>query len=101
MTIYFVVSEALANVAKHANASSVQVTLEQRELDVSLCVSDDGIGGADATRGSGLVGLRDRVEAVGGALTVESPPGQGTRLTVALLAHAPGSAVSRPIALDG
>jgi PAS domain S-box-containing protein len=94
ITAYYVVSEALANVAKHANATSVHVTLEQGDGDVRLCVSDDGVGGADPTRGSGLIGLKDRVEASGGTLRVESRQGDGTRLFVELPLRAPEPAAS-------
>jgi len=68
------------NAAKHAHASCVQVTIDAADGDVRLSISDDGVGGADTTRGSGLAGLKDRVEAIGGTLTVQSRPGQGTRL---------------------
>jgi signal transduction histidine kinase len=84
VAIYYVVSEALTNVAKHAHASTAEVCLDRRDGGLLLTVSDDGVGGADPAAGSGLVGLRDRVEATGGTLTVESASGQGTRLTVAL-----------------
>jgi PAS domain S-box-containing protein len=94
ITIYYVVSEALANVAKHANATSVHVTLEQGDDAVRLCIGDDGVGGADPTRGSGLIGLKDRVEASGGTLRVESRPGDGTRLLVELPVRAPDPAPS-------
>ena len=80
VTAYFVVSEALTNAAKHAHASCVQVTIDAADGDARLSISDDGVGGADPTRGSGLAGLKDRVEAIGGTLTVQSRPGQGTRL---------------------
>ena len=83
-TAYFVVSEALANAAKHAQASAVDVTVEATERELRLAIADDGAGGADPARGSGLLGLRDRVEALGGTLTVESAAGQGTRLSVAV-----------------
>jgi signal transduction histidine kinase len=82
VTAYYVVSEALANAAKHSNASVVEVTVETIDGELRLSVKDDGVGGADLTRGSGLVGLQDRVEAIGGTLTVHSRPGQGTRLDV-------------------
>jgi len=84
VTAYFVISEALVNAAKHSNASTVRVTVETIDGDVRLWINDDGVGGADPARGSGLVGLRDRVEAAGGTLTVHSPAGEGTRLTVEL-----------------
>jgi signal transduction histidine kinase len=81
-TAYFVVSEALANVGKHSKATAVTIRawIENGELRVD--VADDGIGGADPSRGSGLRGLADRVAAVDGTLDVESPPGAGTRLQV-------------------
>jgi signal transduction histidine kinase len=84
VTAYYVVSEALTNAAKHSNASTVQVAIDAADGDVRLSISDDGVGGADPTRGSGLVGLKDRVEATGGRLTVESRPGHGTQLTAEL-----------------
>ena len=77
---YFVCAEALANVAKYAQASRVSVTVGRRDTRLTVAVADDGIGGADPDRGSGLRGLADRVEALGGRLSVESPPGAGTRL---------------------
>jgi signal transduction histidine kinase len=77
--VYFVCSEALANVAKHARASKVGVRVERRAGLVVLEVQDDGGGGADPA-GSGLRGLADRVEALQGRLRVESRPGGGTRL---------------------
>jgi PAS domain S-box-containing protein len=89
VTAYYVVSEALTNVAKHANASSAQVSLDERNGDLRLQISDDGVGGADPSRGSGLLGLKDRIEASGGTLTVESRPDHGTRLTVELPLEAP------------
>lgn len=81
---YYVVSEALTNAAKHARASIVRVAVEQQDGIVRLSIRDDGAGGADSGRGSGLTGLRDRVEAIGGTLVVESPVGAGTSLFVAL-----------------
>jgi signal transduction histidine kinase len=81
---YFVGSEALANAAKHSEASRIDVSLEQRDGSLVLAVRDDGRGGADAAGGSGLVGLIDRVEALGGSLSVLSQPGAGTEITAAL-----------------
>ena len=78
---YFVVTEALANVAKHAGATRVSVTVDHADGCAVVDVRDDGTGGADATRGTGLRGLADRLDAVGGTLDVQSPPGRGTRLT--------------------
>ena len=77
-TAYFVVSEALANVAKHAGATSVAVDVSDDAGTLRVTVQDDGAGGADPARGSGLRGLSDRVAAVGGTLTVTSPVGGGT-----------------------
>jgi signal transduction histidine kinase len=75
---YFVVSEALANVAKYASARQASVGAETRGTMLRVEVGDDGVGGADASRGSGIRGLQDRVAAVGGRVTIDSPPGQGT-----------------------
>jgi signal transduction histidine kinase len=77
---YYVVAEALTNVAKYAAASAVSVSVRQRNGQALVEVRDDGVGGADRARGSGLRGLTDRVEALGGHLLVESPPGRGTHL---------------------
>jgi signal transduction histidine kinase len=77
---YFVVAEALANVTKYASASAVSVSVDRRDGRAVVEVADDGVGGADPARGSGLRGLADRLEALGGALAVESPPGLGTVL---------------------
>jgi signal transduction histidine kinase len=84
VAVYYVVSEALTNVTRHAHASVVRVTLEERDDGLHLSVRDDGAGGADPARGSGLIGLRDRVEALGGSLEVNSPRGEGTLLGVQL-----------------
>lgn len=81
---YYVVSEALTNAAKHAHASVVNVEVDTVEGALRLRVRDDGVGGADPVRGSGLVGLKDRVEALGGTLAVQSPAGAGTALRVEL-----------------
>ena len=83
-TAYFVISEALTNAARHSDASQVTVTVDAVEGVARLSVDDDGVGGASPANGSGLVGLRDRVEAVGGTLTLHSPSGEGTHLTVDL-----------------
>ncbi len=79
---YYAVSEALANAAKHARASVVQVELDTPDTVVRLAIRDDGIGGADPSRGSGLTGLRDRIEALGGTLDVTSPADGGTALLI-------------------
>jgi signal transduction histidine kinase len=79
---YYVISEALTNAAKHADASRVQIDLHVEDGTLCLSVVDDGVGGADPSGGSGLIGLKDRVEALGGTIDVASPPGSGTRLDV-------------------
>jgi PAS domain S-box-containing protein len=84
VTTYFVISEALTNAAKHSHASAVHVRVDRFDGEVRLSIDDNGVGGADPSRGSGLVGLRDRVEAIGGTLKVQSPPGDGTHVTVEL-----------------
>jgi signal transduction histidine kinase len=81
---YFVASEALANAAKHSDATRIDVSLERRDGNLLLSVRDDGVGGADAARGSGIVGLNDRVEALGGSLRVDSSPGEGTQIVAQL-----------------
>jgi signal transduction histidine kinase len=84
VAVYFVASEALANAAKHAQASRIELSLGTHDGSLLLSIRDDGIGGADSEHGSGLVGLQDRVEALGGTITVASPEGGGTSLAVAL-----------------
>jgi signal transduction histidine kinase len=83
-TGYFMVSEALANVTKHARAASVRVTTRIEAGRLLVEVVDDGVGGADPARGSGLRGLEDRLAALGGRLRIESPPLGGTRLLAEL-----------------
>jgi signal transduction histidine kinase len=81
---YYVVSEALANAAKHANAAKAAVHVEAVTGVLRISVRDDGCGGADFTRGTGLVGLKDRVEALGGRIALRSPHGAGTTLRAEL-----------------
>jgi signal transduction histidine kinase len=81
---YYVVSEMLTNAAKHARASVVEVHAEASGGMLRVCVQDDGIGGADPARGSGLIGLSDRVEALGGTLSLHSPAGGGTEVSCEL-----------------
>jgi signal transduction histidine kinase len=83
-TAYFVVAEALTNVAKHSQASEAQVSVQRLATGLLVTVADDGVGGASLAKGHGLAGLDDRVRAAGGVLAVESPAGGGTRLTAAL-----------------
>jgi signal transduction histidine kinase len=77
---YFVVSEALANAAKHASASHAEVTVTRADSQLTVEIDDDGIGGVDFNRGSGLRGLADRLAAINGRLEVDSAPGAGTRV---------------------
>ena len=88
---YFVVAEALTNVARYALAGSAAVSLALEGTTLAVTVSDDGVGGAAPGRGSGLSGLADRVQAVGGRLEVDSPPGGGTRLRAELPARVLGA----------
>jgi signal transduction histidine kinase len=81
---YYVVSEALTNAAKHANASKAAVHVEAVTSVLRISVRDDGCGGAGFTRGTGLVGLKDRVESLGGRIVLHSPPGAGTTLRAEL-----------------
>jgi signal transduction histidine kinase len=83
-TSYFVVSEALVNTVKHARAGTVRVTVEQIDELLVVEVVDDGRGGADSSRGSGLTGLADRVSALEGKLWIDSRPGVGTRIRAEL-----------------
>jgi signal transduction histidine kinase len=93
-TVYFVVSEALANVAKYAHATRAVVRTAWQDDSLTVEIADDGIGGADATAGSGLRGLADRLAAVDGTMEITSPRGGGTRL----VAHIP---VAAPIQAPG
>ncbi|MDT5066488.1 MAG: hypothetical protein QOJ95_2123 [Mycobacterium sp.] len=81
---YYSVAEALTNAAKYAHASAVELTAAVRDARLFVVIRDDGVGGADPSRGSGLIGLIDRIEAVDGTLTVISPPGRGTTLQMEL-----------------
>ena len=93
---YYVVSEALTNATKHAHATAIRVTVEADDDDhvLRIAICDDGVGGADFTRGTGLVGLRDRVEALSGRILLDSPPGAGTRLRAELPIPATNDSVS-------
>jgi predicted ATPase/signal transduction histidine kinase len=81
---YYAVSEALTNTAKHAQASAVEVEVARGDGMLRVCVRDDGRGGADFGHGSGLAGLKDRVEALGGHIGLSSPPGKGTAVEITL-----------------
>jgi signal transduction histidine kinase len=88
---YFVVSEAVTNAAKHAQAHGLSVAVAATDDNLIVTVADDGVGGADTARGSGLTGLADRVEALGGRLEIASPRGEGTRISARLPAQVLGS----------
>jgi PAS domain S-box-containing protein len=92
LTAYYVASEALTNAAKHAHASEVGVTVDVDDRWIVLTVRDDGVGGADPSRGSGLIGLHDRVAALGGALAVHGEPGAGTVLIAQIPSAVPAAA---------
>jgi signal transduction histidine kinase len=94
ISAYYVVAEALTNAARHARASAVSVEVEADEAVLHVSVRDDGAGGARFAGGTGLVGLKDRVEAVGGRIHLDSPPGTGTTLSVEL----PLTTASRDVA---
>jgi signal transduction histidine kinase len=92
---YYVASEALTNAAKHAQASVIDIRVDGRDGALTLSIHDDGVGGADPGRGSGIIGLQDRVEALGGTISLLSPPGHGTTMHVQLPAG-PSAAPTRP-----
>jgi len=100
---YYVVSEALTNAAKHSRASTAEVTVAVSDNVLHVRVRDDGAGGADAANGSGLIGLRDRVEALGGIMTVDSPPRQGTSIVaeIPLTVTSSHSSLPSPFANSG
>ncbi|WP_410050339.1 sensor histidine kinase [Actinomadura sp. HBU206391] len=81
---WFVIAEALTNVVKHSRATQTWVTVERSRDDLVIEVRDNGVGGADAARGTGLVGLADRVSVLGGRIMLTSPPGGPTALRVEL-----------------
>jgi signal transduction histidine kinase len=81
---YYVVSEALTNTTKHAHASHVQVAVEKRASRLHLSIRDDGVGGADPAGGSGLMGLSDRVHALGGSIEIDTRRGTGTAIVADL-----------------
>jgi signal transduction histidine kinase len=97
---YFVVAEALANVAKYAQATAATVAVRRTNGHVTVDVTDDGIGGADAAQGSGLRGLGDRVAALDGTLSLDSPPGRGTRLHVEIPCEPIAQSAGRTGALE-
>jgi signal transduction histidine kinase len=94
---YYVVSEMLTNTAKHAQASQVHVVVARADTGLQISVRDDGIGGADPARGSGLVGLRDRVEVLGGTIVFRSARGSGTGVEALLPIEARAQAQKAPL----
>src|SRR5262249_28415148 len=82
VALYYTVSEALTNVAKYSRAAMVNIDLTLDQAVLKLRVTDNGVGGADPTRGSGLFGLQERIESLGGTIKVISPSGGGTSLLV-------------------
>jgi signal transduction histidine kinase len=90
---YYVIAETVTNTTKHAEATRIDVSVELHDGRFRVCVQDDGVGGADPARGSGLAGLKDRIEAMGGTMTLDSPPGGGTTL----VAHLPLPISDRPV----
>jgi signal transduction histidine kinase len=95
-TLYFVVAEALTNVARYAQAPQARVVVRDEGDTVALEVLDHGVGGADGSQGSGLLGLADRVAVVDGSFEVHSPPGGGTRIAVRVPVPAPSAPVEVP-----
>ncbi|WP_328870559.1 PAS domain S-box protein [Streptomyces sp. NBC_00287] len=91
VAVYYMVSESLTNAAKHARAEFVRIAAHTVDDVLEVVIDDDGVGGAEPGHGSGLIGLIDRVEAIGGRLTVSSPQGKGTTLTVRLPLSGPAS----------
>ncbi len=103
--VYYAISEALANAAKHAHASEISVVLTTSKSGIRAIIEDDGSGGAEASAGSGLVGLIDRIEALGGQFALDSPLGKGTRISIEMpltaepidgVARVPGERGSTP-----
>jgi signal transduction histidine kinase len=97
---YYTVSEALTNTAKHADATTADIEVAESGGVLHIHISDDGRGGADFSHGSGLVGLKDRAEALGGHLDLRSPPGAGTTLEIHLPLRDPSGRPLPPEAAD-
>jgi signal transduction histidine kinase len=93
---YYTVAEALTNIVKHARATTADIEAAAADGVLHVCVRDDGRGGADFSHGSGLVGLKDRIEALGGHLQLQSPPGAGTDLEITLPLNNPGGPEQPP-----
>ena len=84
LAAYFLVSESLTNAGRYAGANSIQIRVERERGALLVEIADDGRGGADAAAGTGLHGLADRIDALGGRFDVHSPPGAGTRVSARL-----------------
>jgi signal transduction histidine kinase len=82
--VYFMCSEAVTNAVKYSQADAVSIVVTRQARQVVAGISDNGVGGADPERGTGLRGLADRVETLGGTLVIDSPPGRGTRIQAAI-----------------
>ena len=95
-TAYFVVAEALTNASKHANSDRIEVRVAMSDGIATVEVRDDGSGGVDPARGSGLRGLADRVSALGGTLEIDSPADAGTTIRARMPLTAPGDASRKP-----
>jgi signal transduction histidine kinase len=93
VTAYYVIAEALTNATKHARAAAVGIRVELAGEVLVVTIRDNGVGGADPARGTGLTGLKDRVEALGGIMRIESPTGAGTTLRAELPLTSDGWAV--------
>ena len=91
VAVYYVVSEALTNAAKHAQASVVKIDVVEQDAILKLAIRDDGVGGADPSQGTGLAGLADRIEALGGRLEIASPPRSGTSLSIEIPVEGPNA----------
>jgi signal transduction histidine kinase len=96
VAVYYAVSEALTNTLKHAHATEVRVDIQVKDEAIWVSVHDDGVGGADLGCGSGLIGLRDRVEPLGGDIQITSPPGEGTSLLIRIPMDAENGCTNRP-----
>jgi signal transduction histidine kinase len=101
LAAYFIVCESLTNARKYADADAIRVRVAPVADALLVEIVDDGSGGADPASGTGLRGLADRVDALDGLLEIESPPGQGTRVTARLPLRPPAAAYDRPEELAG
>jgi signal transduction histidine kinase len=97
--VYYIISEAFTNAIKHSQASAISVVIAADRSFATLrgTIADDGVGGAEPTEGSGLMGAIDRVDALGGRFVLESPPGQGTTISIELPIGIPDEPLSAPV----